>query len=424
MKTGVVSISIALTICAWVPAPAQGQGRAPSAIAAVPAQAAHPTTVTLASGERAVGQLAPSDASTINLKSDGLGTLTLPWKNIATVEFGDAIVVTLADGRSVSGRATFTAPTTIVLKSEAGNTTIDVTTMTSVIWIDQPVTPPTFGDHWNISAGSQLHASRGNSGTTDFVGDFSITRQDDRNRLGFYGNRSLSNALSGDAYAATSDSAAGGVRVDRDITNRLAAFVSADAQHDRFQKVERLWVTMGVAAKIRTSTAASVAIPVGLSRAHDRQLTQVTGTGTARDGRELELSRAYNELQIGDSLRLHLRGTRAVLTQGLTAYVQVGSASVSVDAGAGRGVSSRRPITGNVRTEFSASVKLQLAGWLGWQAGVDDSYSRQPYQDVKTHDVTISSGFTFAIGRTDPNSYGGASSQVGRRVTSSDLPKR
>ncbi len=422
MQNGIVAISIAFTIVALVPAPAQGQGRAASATAAVPAQAAHPTTVTLASGERAVGQLAPSDASTINLKSDDLGTLALPWKNVATVEFGDAVVVTLADGRSVSGRAAFTAPTTVVLKSEAGDTTIDVTTITSVIWIDQPVTRPTFGDHWNMSAGSQLHASRGNSRTTDVVGDFSITRQDDRNRLGFYGNRSLSTAPNGDTYAETSDSAAGGVRVDRDITNRLAAFVSADGQHDRFQKVERLWITMGVAAKVRTSTAVSLSMPVGLSRAHDRQRAQVAGTGTVLDGREFELSRWYNELQIGDSLRLHLHGTRAVLTQGLTAYVQVGSASVSIDAGAGRGVSSRRPITGNVRTELSASVKLQLAGWLGWQAGVKDSYSRQPYQDVKTHDVTMSSGFTFAIGRAEPNSYGGASGQVGRRVTSSDLP--
>ena len=335
-----------------------------------------------------MGRLAPSDASTINLKSDDLGTLTLPWKNVATVEFGDATVVTLADGRSVSGRAAFTAPTTLVLKSEAGDTTIDVTTMTSVSWIDEPVTQPTLGDHWNMSAGSQLHASRGNSGTTEFVGDFSITRQDDRNRLGFYGNRSLSNAQSGDAYAATSDSAAGGVRVDRDITHRLAAFVSADAHHDQFEQVERLWVTMGVAAKIRTSTAASVSIPVGLSRAYDRQLTQVGGTGTARDVREF------------------------------------GSASVSVDAGTGRGVSSMRPITGNVRTNFSASIKLQLAGWLGWQAGMNHSYNRYPYQDVKSHDVTVSSGFTFAIGRTHPNAYGGESSQVGQPVDIGDHPTR
>ena len=424
MKTGLVSLSIALIIFALVPAPAQGQGRAASAIAAVPAQAAHPTTVTLASGERAVGRLAPSDASTINLKSDDLGTLTLPWKNVATVEFGDATVVTLADGRSVSGRAAFTAPTTLVLKSEAGDTTIDVTTMTSVSWIDEPVTQPTLGDHWNMSAGSQLHASRGNSGTTEFVGDFSITRQDDRNRLGFYGNRSLSNAQSGDAYAATSDSAAGGVRVDRDITHRLAAFVSADAHHDQFEQVERLWVTMGVAAKIRTSTAASVSIPVGLSRAYDRQLTQVGGTGTARDVREFELSRSYNELEIGDSLRVQLHGTRAVLTQGFSAYMQVGSASVSVDAGTGRGVSSMRPITGNVRTNFSASIKLQLAGWLGWQAGMNHSYNRYPYQDVKSHDVTVSSGFTFAIGRTHPNAYGGESSQVGQPVDIGDHPTR
>jgi len=419
-----VAIAIAFTIFALVPAPAQGQGRAASAIAAVPAPAAHPTTVTLVSGERAVGQLAPSDASTIKLKSGDLGQLTLPWKNVATVEFGDAIVVTLADGRSVSGRAAFTAPTTIVLTSDAGDTTVDVTTMTSLIWVDEPVRQPAFGDHWNVSAASQLHASRGNSGTTDFGGDFSITRQDDRNRLGLYGNRRLSNAQSGDAYAKTSDSAAGGVRVDRDLTNRLAPFVSADGQHDRFQKLERLWVTMGVAAKIRTSTAASVSIPVGLSRAYDRQLTQVGGTGTAIDGRELELSRSYNQLQSGDSLRLNLHGTRVVLTQDFTAYVQVGSASVSGNAGAGRGVSSRRAITGNVRTEFAASVKLQLAGWLGWQVGVKHSYNRQPYQDVKTHDVTIASGFTFAIGRTNPNSYGGASGQVGRRVTSSNLPTR
>jgi hypothetical protein len=380
--------------------------------------------VTLANGDRATGLLAPSNAAAIHLKTGAFGDLVLPWKGVVAIEFGDAVAISLADGRQLSGTAAFNSDGTLVLHNAAGDSTIELATITTLTWIDQPRPRATWRDYWNVSAASQLHASRGNSGETDFGGDFSITRQGKHDRFGLFANRRFSNASDGDSFSKVSDNANAGVRVDRNVSNRLVGFVSTDFQRDRFQRLERLWVSGGIGWNAVTGDSMNFTLPVGVSRAHDRQIAMVAGTGTGLDGRAVELSRSYNELQFGDSFRLKLTRQRGTISQDLTIYRQLGSASISADAGLGNGVSNSRPIGGNLRAEFSMALRLQFSSWLGWQLSVHDSYNRQPYQTVKANDVTISAGFTFAVGRKDTRPYGGSSSNAERRANGDNIPQR
>ncbi|MEP7308336.1 MAG: DUF481 domain-containing protein [Acidobacteriota bacterium] len=415
---GVALISLVL-----LPGLAAAQaGRAPQI--ATPPPVARPTVVTLANGDRATGLLAPSDASAIHLKTKGFGDLVLPWKGVMAVEFGDAIVVSVADGRQLSGRAAFNPDGTLVLKDATGESAVALTAIARLMWIDDPRRRANWRDHWNVSAASQLHASRGNSGETDFGGDLSITRQGEHSRFGLYANRRFSNASDGDSFSEVSDNANAGVRIDRNISKRLVGFVSTDFQHDRFQRLERLWVSGGMGWNVVTGETRNFTLPVGVSRGRDRQIEVIAGTGTGFDGRAVELSRSYNELQFGDSVRLQLKRQRGTISQDLTIYRQLGSASVSADAGLGNGVSNIRPIVGNVRAEFSAMLGLQFSSWLGWQVSVHDSYNRQPYQSVESNDFTISAGLTFAVGRKNTRPYGGTSSNVSKRASGDALPQR
>lgn len=393
----------------------------PGLAAAQPAPP-HPTVITLANGDHVSGLLLPSDGAAVRLKTDALGRVKLAWKNVAAIAFGDAIAVAVTDGRRLSGTAAFKPGDSIVITGDAGETAVALSAIARLAWAGEP--PPTWRDYWNVSAASQLQASRGNSGQTDFGLDVSVTRQGEHSRVGTYASQRFSDALVADAFTTSADNATAGVRVDRDLSKRVVGFLSTDLQHDRFQQLERLWASAGIGWNAVSGDVVSFTVPVAVSRGHDRQLKVATGTDTLLDGRAIELSRTYNELQFGDSFRLALQGERGTIAQDLTVYRQVGSATVSADAGIGDGLSSRRPISGNLRTEFSASLRLQLYSWLGWQVSVHDSYNRQPYQNVKTNDVTIAAGLTFVLGRTDIQAYGGSSSNVGRRVSGDALPRR
>jgi len=258
-----LAVVVLLTL-ALLSGPAAAQSGRPPAQGAAPASGAHPTVVTLANGDRVSGLLTSSDASAIHLKSETFGDVALPWKAVAAIQFGDAVAISLTDGRRVAGAATFKPEGTLVLTNAAGETAVDVTAIASLAWADQPVQPvpiPTWRDHWNVSAGTQFHASRGNSGQTDFGGNFSITRQGEHDRLGFYGNRRLSNAFNGVSFSQVSDNAAAGARFDRNFSDRLVGFVSTDFQHDRFQRVVRLWVSGAVAWRVVNGTTRSFTVP-------------------------------------------------------------------------------------------------------------------------------------------------------------------
>ena len=377
-----------------------------------------PTTVTLATGDRVSGVLEPSSAEGLALQTQAFGPMELPWTAVASVEFGVPVRVRLNDGTQAAGVATWKDGAVIVRGANGADTTAPVAQIAVLQWTDQPA--PTWEDHWNITGTASTQAARGNSETTSLNAGGSATYRGTRTGIGLYANRSYSSAGRPGSSETTGDTAVAGGRVDRYLIDRGFAFASTDFKYDRFQQVQRFWGTVGAGFDVVSTKKLAMTFSAGLSRGRDG-VKSLVQTGVLA-GNQAELSRTYNQLQLGEGLRWKgwRRGT--VLSQDVTVYRQVGNASVAASVvAAGQGVTLRIPATGYLRVESSSRLQAPINNRLSLQASLQDSYTNHPYPGSKSNDVSVSLGLNLQIGKQSLGSYNGSSSNVGTLAGSDAL---
>lgn len=392
-------LCLGLTTC--VPAARAEQSDAP---------APHPTVVTLPNGDRISGLLQPSGPGGLALATSLWGHVEWPWSGVTAVTFGDALRVTLTDGRTLTGTGAW-ADGQLTLRTE-GQTDLArlaPSGITALTWRDQPA--PTWRERWGLTGDFSADTNRGNAETTDLGGSASATGQWARGGIGFYGKRSFSSVRSGDAAEATADSATGGVRADRYLVGHTFVFASTDVQYDRFKQVFRAWTSVGTGWDVVATRRVVLSGSAGLSRGRDAVRTRLA-SGIAA-GAELEVSRTYSQLQLGNGFRWKVGRRGAVLSQDFTLYRQLGAASVGASGGQGRSLRLQVPASGMMRFELAAQITAPVSSWLSVRVALQDSYTNHPYPGSVRNDVVVTGGVSVRVGRRDLTAYAGQSSNVG-----------
>ena len=386
---------------------------------APPAAQGRPTIATLATGDRLSGLLAPSGAAGLSLQTPAFGPLTLPWASLATVEFGVPVRVRLVDGTTLSGTAAWQGGAVVVRDANGSESTAPPARIALLQWNDQP--PLTWRDRWNIVGTASTQAARGNTETTALNAGGSATYRGAQTGVGLYGNRSYSSAGRPGAAETTGDTAATGGRLDRYLIDDGFVFGSTDFKYDRFQQVQRVWTTVGAGFDVISTTRLALTMSTGLARGRDGVKSLIKSGVLA--GNEVELSRAYNQLQIGEGLRWKGRRRGSVLSQDLTFYRQVGNASVSAAAGGRSGVTLRIPESGYMRLDSSTRFQAPLTDRLSLQGAMQTSHTNHPYPGSKKNDLLVSLGLTVQIGKQSLGAYDGSSSNVGTLAGSGTMER-
>ncbi len=391
---------LTLVVSHVTPSGASAQGQSPAI--------RHPTTASLTDGSRIVGELRPSSSSGLVLESPPLGRLTIPWDDVQQAEFGDQVRVTTQDGTIQQGTALLSdGVLSIQIFPSTQKVKVQVAEVVNLEWSDQPA--PTWRDRVHAVNNSSLDVARGNTDTMQADLSGSMTYQARPIGIGIYGGRSLSQVGSASEIDTVADSARAGLRLDRYFGPSGYFFVSADFKHDRFQKVERVWTTVGSGRDVLSSEQRVLSVMGGLSRGRDAASRSIFPAQAV----DVKASRTYWQLQLSASGRAKLAYRGVQLAHGVVVYRQLGKARASVTAESGRSLTAAVPLTGLARLEMTSQLSLPLNGWLSWQAQSSYSYTNRPYPGTTPHDLTLTTGLRIDFGNDTLAGYSGSGSNVG-----------
>ncbi len=364
--------------------------------------------MSLTDGSRIVGELRPSSSSGLVLESSHLGRLTIPWDIVQQAEFGDQVRVTKKDGTTEQGTASLSdGVLSMQISPSTRKLTIQVAEVVNLEWSDQP--PPTWRDRVHAVNNSSLDVARGNTDTMQADLSGSMTYQATPVGIGIYGGRSLNQVGSASELDTVADAARAGLRLDRYLGQSAYLFVSADFKHDRFQKVQRVWTTVGAGRDVVSSEQRVLSVMGGLSRGRDAASRSIFPAHAV----DVEASRTYWQLQLSASGRAKLAYRSVQLAHGVVFYRQIGTARASVTTAVGRSLTAAIPLMGLARLEMTSQLSLPLNDWLSWQAQSSYSYTNRPYPGTTPHDLTLTTGLRFDFGNDTLGGYSGSGSHVG-----------
>lgn len=311
--------------------------------------------VTLANGDRITGTIKSSDGSTLVIKTDYAGELTLKWSAVKTVTSDDPLYVTAKDGRQVAGKVTSTGD-----NIEVGGATLakdSIKTMRSKSAQDEV-------GAWGGFIDSGLSLSRGNSETTNFTLGANAVRSTEVSKTSLFATSLYAKSTLAGVSTTTASAINAGARYDRNISDRTFAFVFTNFDHDRFQQLDLRNVIGGGLGYHAIKTAATT--------------LDLSAGATFNQEYYSTFTRRSAEVVAGEALDHKLNGA-VTLHERLDFYPNLSE-------------------TGEYRMVFDTALITKIHKFLSWQVDVSDRYQNNPLFGLKKNDLLLTTGIRVTFG--------------------------
>lgn len=336
--------------------------------------------VSLKNGDRLSGTIVKSDGKELVLHTDYAGDVTLKWDAIQGIQSGEQLHVELQDGKTAVGPVTTSddkleiatksgaveAPKSDVknLRNDAEQTAYEKTLH------------PGLMQGWKAGLNAGFALTGGNSETTNLAIGFLGARQTLHDKLGLYADTVYATSSVTTTTATippttvkttttNANTAAGGLRYDRDVSKRMFGFVNADFFADALQSLNLRSVFGGGAGfHAIKNDQTTLDLLGGLNYTHESYDT---------------LSRNLIALTLGEEL-LHKLGKSTTLNQKLYFFPDLNSA-------------------GDFRGTFDFGTVTKLNKVLGWQLTFSDVYVTNPPPLKKQNDVIFTTGLNVSFGQ-------------------------
>jgi len=334
-------------------------------------------TATLSNGDRITGGLRDSDGKAITLETAYAGDVKIQWSAIKELTTTKPIYVTTSDKKTITGSVTPNGPNLTV------HTTVGQTVelaMADVVAIrseegqaayDKSLHPG-WDQNWKGSATVGLSLARGNSDTTNFDTAFTLDRKTLSDHIGLYESSLYStNGLPGGGV--TANAILGGVRYDRNITEKLFWFASADFTHDELQGLNiRAIYSGGLGWHVINTPATTFDLLGGFNYTHE----SYGATPTAP--LEPTVTRNLAGITAGEELVHKFNGV-TTLTENFYFYPDLSDLS-------------------QYRFALDANAVTKINKWFGWTVSVSDRYvTNPPIANTKSNDVILATGLNIAF---------------------------
>jgi putative salt-induced outer membrane protein YdiY len=328
--------------------------------------------VVLLNGDRISGGIQELDDGKLVLKSEMMGAVTLPWKNVATIISTQPLYVVLENGRVLTGALTQTDQGFVLQNSERvvrlkrDEIAVIRSFEQQSEWqrAEERRLAPHFLDPWQGAVDLGFSLARGNADVTTYSTGLNGVRTTPKGKLSVNFTSLYSRNEAQSSTAATADVIRGGGRYEMNIGQRQFAFVSADFEYDQLQKLD-----------LRSVEGAGFGRHVVNNRRHVFDL--FAGATINREAFATGLTRVAGEALFSEESNHKLNGTFA-LKQRLAMFPNL------TDVGA-------------YRVAFDGTAVTTLMEWLSWQVTLSDRYLSTPLPGTVPNDLIVTTGFRFSL---------------------------
>jgi putative salt-induced outer membrane protein YdiY len=324
--------------------------------------------VTLKNGDRITGTILSTEEKTLAVKTEAMGEIRIERSAIAALSSDEPLTVTLTKGDKVVGKLRAKELETLITTAEGKVVTVERaeveairTASAQAAWDREQVrrTHPPLNDFWSGTIDLNLASASGNAKTTTFGTGASASRITGSDKIVLTYSQIYSRQSTVAPFGATANRISGGVRYDRNFTDRLFGFAMNAYDYDRFLDLDLRSVVGGGLGVHVYKTARSyfdVAGGAGWNR-------EKFGTGLVRNSGELIVSEESAH-QVTSILKLFQH------------------ASVFPNLSSG----------GDYRLNFDGGASLKLTRALSWNVTLTDRYLSNPLPGKRKNDTLLTTG--------------------------------
>lgn len=329
--------------------------------------------LTLKNGDRLTGTIARLDGGNLTMRTDLAGEVKISWAGVESITSEQPLYVSAKDGRTLLGTITTAEGGVEVHTGEGGNVVLAKDTIQFIrskeeqAAVEAELARQRRAD-WVGSLDAGLSATRGNADTLVISLGTQTARTTPRDKLSLHAASLFARNATGGVSVTTAEAMRGGARYDRNISDRLFAFVLSDLERDKFQQLDLRFVGGGGLGLHARKTART-------------RLDLFTGGSYNREKFSTGLTRNSAEGLFGEELTYKLSAAtavaqRAVLSPNLSEF-------------------------GEYRFAFDLTGVTRLTRQLGLQATLSDRLQSNPLPGIKKNDLLLTTGIRVTFGGTE-----------------------
>ena len=326
--------------------------------------------VVLTNGDRLTGTLIKSDDKALVIKSEFAGEVTIDWSAIQEISSSGPLHVLVKDGKDLVGKVTTSGGSLYV---ETSNGKVETPKDAVVLLRSEPEQEayekslhPGLLQGWNGGSNIGFALTRGNSQTKNLAVAFDAARKTLHDDIILHVSSVYStNDAPGATPSITANAVQGGARYDRNLTDHLFAYGSADFQTDDLQGLDlRSVFGGGLGWHTIKSLTTTLDFLGGINYTREKYST---------------FTRNFPAASLGEEFMHKLHGG-TVITQQMYIYPDLSN-------------------TGEYRGTFNFGTVTKINKWMGWQNSFGDIYVSNPPVGKKQNDILFTTGLNLTFVR-------------------------
>jgi putative salt-induced outer membrane protein YdiY len=330
--------------------------------------------VTLKNGDRLTASIVKSDGKDLTLRYFA-GTITLPWREVDTLESTAPIHLILEDGRALLGSVTTSDGKLLIATVQAGPVTTTKTAVQTLRSQEEEAVyqadlerlrNPGLLDLWDGFLATGLSLTRGNSHNTTFDLGFSADRTTQKGRTVAHLTTLRDSTGASGVPTTTAHAIQGGLRHGIDISKKSYVFGFSEVEFDELRDLDLRFV-LGGGWGYKVSNSKKSRFEVFFGGALNKEFF------------EMDIRRTSGEALIGEELEYNLSDIIS-FQQRLSLYPNLSE-------------------TGNYRLNWDSSGVLKLNTWLSWEVTLSDRFLSNPITGHKKNDVLLTTGLRLSFSR-------------------------
>jgi hypothetical protein len=337
--------------------------------------------IILKNGDRITGSIVKKEGKDLTIKSDLMGTVTVPWTDVTDIRTGETLNVVLSGQTAAPPevtKATISETNGQVTLSPAqgGPVTIPPERVEAIRNAVEEqsyerMLRPGLLELWTGTGSVGLAGTAGNARTSTFSIGVTASRATHTDTTSVYFNTVKSSATVNGVDSETANALRGGWKYDRHLGSRMVANAFNDWEHDQFQNLDlRFVIGGGLGYRAWKSRRGELALQGGLD--YDRDQFSAT-TATAA------LTRVSSEGYFGNDFNFKLINSTKIV-QSFRLFNSISD-------------------PGEYRANFDLSSDTKLRKWLVWNLTFSDHYLSNPIDGARANDILYTTGIGVTFGK-------------------------
>ncbi len=327
--------------------------------------------VLLNNGDRITGAIIKKEGTSLSVKSELMGVVSVPWEAVAHITSEGLLTVVSSDGRSFRGKIRG-KDRKLEVSADQGFQEFPQAQIAAIRNAEEQkgwerLQKPGIFSLWSGFADLGISLAQGNAETTTVTADISAVRKTRTDKTSAYFHQIYATGKSaGGAPVTTARATRVGWAYNRDLVPRMFLNLFNDNEYDAFQNLDLRFALGGGAG-------------YSLVKKENTAVDLLAGVNYSYEKFGIPLSRNSAEAFWGNQLSYKVSRITS-LTQSFRIFHNLTE-------------------TGFFRMNFETGTATSLSRFLSWQLTFSDRYLGNPMPGRKKNDVLLTTGLRFTFSR-------------------------